>query len=233
MTDRRYSDEEVAEIFERASETEQQTRRQLPASDGLTLGELQRIGQEAGIAPDLVAQAARSLDQPRQPETPVFLGLPVGAARTVRLERRMTDEEWERLVVDLRETFNARGVVRAEGSLRQWSNGNLQVLLEPDGEGQRVRFKTIKGNARPYMFAGLGLMVASVATFLTAMASGDVTAAQALGSVSTMGVFGVGFFAAGALPLKRWAKLRREQMDRLAERLLSSPVLRSATDDSE
>lgn len=233
MTDRRYSDDEVAEIFARASETEQQTRRQLPAIEGMTLGELQRIGQEAGIAPELVAQAARSLDQPRQPETPVFLGLPVGAARTVRLERRMTDEEWERLVVDLRETFNARGVVRAEGSLRQWSNGNLQVLLEPDGEGQRVRFRTIKGNARPFMFTGLALLGASVVTFLSVMASGDATAAQALGSVGTMAAFGTGFFAYGALPLTRWAKLRREQMDRLAERLLSSPVLQSATDDPE
>lgn len=227
MTDRRYSDDEVAEIFARASESEQQSRRQLPARDrGLTLAELQTIGQEAGITAEAVAQAARSLDQPRQPVTPVFLGLPVGAARTVRLERRMTDEEWERLVVDLRETFNARGVVRAEGSLRQWSNGNLQVLLEPDGEGQRVRFKTIKGNARPFMFMGLGLLGASLATFLSAITSGSVTPLEALGSVGTMATFGAGFFAYGALPLKRWAKLRRAQMDRLAERLLSSPVTR-------
>jgi hypothetical protein len=222
MTDRRYSDDEVAEIFARASETEQQTRHQLPAPDGLTLGELQRIGQEAGIGPELVAQAARSLDQPRQPDTPLFLGLPVGAARTVRLERRMSDAEWERLVVDLRETFNARGVVRTEGSLRHWSNGNLQVMLEPDGEGQRVRFRTIKGTARPYMFTGLGLMGAALAIFLAALPSGNVVAGEAFGSVGFMGLIGAGFFAAGAFPLKRWARLRREQMDRLADRLLSS-----------
>lgn len=234
MTDRRYSDDEVAEIFARASETEQQTRRQLPARDnGLTLTELQRIGQEAGIAPDLVAQAARSLDQPSQPQTPVFLGLPLGAARTVHLERRMTDEEWERLVVDLRETFSARGVIRSEGSFRSWSNGNLQVLLEPDGKGQRVRFRTIKGNARPFMFTGLALLGASLVTFLSAIASGGVTPLEALGTVGTMATVGAGFFAYGALPLTRWAKLRREQMDRLAERLLSSPAFQSATEHSE
>ena len=234
MTDRRYSDDEVAEIFARASETEQQTRRQLPARDnGLTLSELQRIGHEAGIAPELVAQAARSLDQPSQPETPVFLGLPLGAARTVLLERRMTDEEWEQLVVDLRETFSARGVIRSEGSFRSWSNGNLQVLLEPDGKGQRVRFRTIKGNARPFMFVGLGLMGAAIASFAAAMLSGSGTPSEALLQVSSMGLFGAGFFAYGALPLTRWAKLRREQMDRLAERLLSSPALRSATDHPE
>ena len=227
MADRRYSDDEVEEIFARATETEQQSRRQLPArDDGLTLSELQKIGLQAGITPEAVAQAARSVDQPRQPDTPVFLGMPVGAARTVRLERRMTDEEWERLVVELRETFNARGVVRTEGSLRHWSNGNLQVMLEPDGEGQRVRFRTIKGNARPYMFTGLALMGAAAAIFLAALPSGNVVASEAFGSVGFMGLIGAGFFAAGALPLRRWARLRREQMDRLAERLLSSTATR-------
>lgn len=219
MSERRYSDDEVAEIFARASETEQGARRQLPASEGLTLAELQQIGQEAGIAPDLVTHAARSLDQPRQPETPVFLGLPIGAARTVRLERRLTETEWERLVVDLRETFNARGVVRSEGSLRQWSNGNLQVLLEPDGEGQRVRFRTIKGSARPYMFVGLGLMGAAAATFLASTLTGAMGANEALARVSTMGLMGAAFFAVAAVPLPRWAKLRKQQMEQLAQRL--------------
>ncbi len=46
------------------------------------------------------------------------LGLPIGVARTVDLNRRLTDEEWERLVVQLREVFNARGRTRTEGSLR-------------------------------------------------------------------------------------------------------------------
>jgi hypothetical protein len=222
MPERRYDDDEVAEIFARASETEQATRRHLPTREGLTLSELQQIGREAGIQPELVAQAARSLDQPQQPNTPVFLGLPIGAARTVRLERRLTDEEWERLVVDLRETFEARGVVRAEGSLRQWSNGNLQVLLEPDGEAQRVRFRTIRGNSRAMMFLGLGLVGASAATFLAAVLTGSVPAQDALASVASLALAGAGAFALGAIPLPRWAKLRKRQMDELAERLMAS-----------
>jgi hypothetical protein len=227
MTERRYTDEEVAEIFARASETEQETRRQLTSpSEGLTLGQLQQIGKEAGLAPELVAEAARGLDQPTQPQTPIFLGLPIGAARTVRLERRMTDQEWEQLVVQLRETFQARGVVRAEGSLRQWSNGNLQVLLEPDGDSQRVRFKTIRGQARPFMMLGLGLAGVSVATFLAAIAGGSVPLTDALERTFSMGIMGVGMFAVGALPLRRWAKLRQEQMDDLAERLSATIAAR-------
>ncbi len=66
-----------------------------------------------------------------------------------------SDEEWERLVVDLRETFDARGIVRHDGALKQWTNGNLQVLLEPDEKGHRVRLRTTKGDARGMMVGGL------------------------------------------------------------------------------
>ena len=33
----------------------------------------------------------------------------------------LPQEEWERLVVDLRETFDARGHVTSQGTLRQWT----------------------------------------------------------------------------------------------------------------
>jgi len=220
MTERRYTDDEVAEIFARASETEQTSRRQqLQTVEGLTLTELQQIGGEAGIAPELVARAARALDEPRPPATPVFLGLPLGAARTVRLERRLSDAEWEKLVVELRETFEARGVVRSEGSLRSWSNGNLQVLLEPDGEGQRIRFRTVRGNARPLMFTGLGLGGASAA--MVVIATLFPGASEMLSTAGSIGLTGAIMFAIGALPLPRWARLRQRQMDALAERLTS------------
>ena len=218
MTDRRYSDEEVLEIIARASEKENESRTRLPPAEGMTLAELQKIGTEAGIAPELIAQAARSLDIAPAPTPPVFLGLPLGAARTVRLERRMTDAEWEQLVVTLRETFNARGVIRHEGSFRSWSNGNLQCLVEPDGEGQRVRFRTIRGGARPMMFTGLGLMGYSAAAAVASMIIGPVSA-EALAQAVPIALAGAAVFAFGALPLPRWAKLRQRQMDELAERL--------------
>jgi hypothetical protein len=216
MPERRYSDEEVLEIIARASEKEHDSRTRLPPAEGMTLAELQKIGSEAGIAPALIAQAARSLDIAPAPAPPVFLGLPLGAARTVRLERRMTDAEWEQLVVTLRETFNARGVIRIEGSFRSWSNGNLQCLVEPDGDGQRVRFRTVRGNARPMMYTGLGMMGVGAAGWISSMltnAGGD------LGAMLTIGFTGAALFIASALPLPRWAKLRQRQMDELAERL--------------
>ncbi len=219
MSERRYDDEEVAAIFAKASEEETAATRRLPSKEGLTLVELQGIGREAGIAPDRVAQAARSLEVTRQPTSPKFLGLPLGVARTVTLERQLTDAEWERLVVDLRETFDARGTVRTDGSLRQWANGNLQVFVEPDGEGQRIRFRTVKGDARALMLGGLGVTGAAVATAMAALFTGTMGFTEAVASVGTMVLIGSGLFALGAVRLPSWAKLRRTQMEEVAGRL--------------
>ena len=138
MTDRRYSDNEIAAIFKQASETSPQALRGAGRTEGLTLAELKEIGREVGIAPEAVALAARSMDAGLPARTTKFLGLPLSVERTVELDRPMMDAQWERLVVQLREVFNARG--KASSTVRsgmdQW--GNLQVLLEPVQGGARL-----------------------------------------------------------------------------------------------
>src|SRR5436853_950075 len=110
MAERRYSDTEMAAIFRAATEGPQQTPHSDVAPDeGLTLSDLQAIAQEVGISREAVANAAHALDVHRGAESRTFLGLPIGVARTVDLNRRLTNDEWERLVVQLREVFNARG----------------------------------------------------------------------------------------------------------------------------
>src|SRR5919201_162065 len=147
MSERRYDDAEVAEIFRRATEAQQNGKRLVPLSEGMTLADLQDIGRQVGVSPELIADAARSIDRVGRATTRRLLGLPIGVGRTVDLDRKLTQEDWERLVVDLRQTFDARGTLRQEGSLRQWTNGNLQALLEPTERGHRVRLRTFKANA--------------------------------------------------------------------------------------
>src|ERR1043166_1481093 len=119
MTERRFNEAEIAAIFERAAVAQQTRQHQLPSLEGMTLTELQEIGREVGISSELVAQAAKAIELGGRPTSRRFLGLPVGVGRTVDLDRTLSDDEWERFVVDLRETFDARGTVRREGSLRQ------------------------------------------------------------------------------------------------------------------
>lgn len=141
----------------------------------------------------------------------------------------MTDEEWEQLVVALRETFDARGQVRYDGPFRQWTNGNLQALLEPTETGHRIRFRTANGAARSWMLGGLGMLGLAGAVLIAIVATGRGDA----GALASLGAIGLGMFGLGALRLPAWARLRRRQMDALAERLLASDFLPSGDESAK
>lgn len=221
MADRQYTDDEVAAIFARATELQNATPRALPGSrTGMSLAQLQEIGREAGIPAEFVAEAARAIDRPAPPRDPKLLGLTLGVSHTVELGRTMSEDEWDRFVVDLRETFDARGKIQIEGSFRSWSNGNLQVMLEPVDDGHRVRFRTVRGEARGLLMAGLAMVGAATATVIAAVSTTAVPVTTAISGVMGMGLVGVGLFASAAVRLPGWAKLRRTQMQRLGARLL-------------
>lgn len=218
MTERRFNEAEVAAILEKAAEAQHTGARQLPSGEGMTLVELQAIGNEAGIDPQLVARAAHALDTGGRSTSRRFLGLPIGVGRTVDLGRKLSDDEWERLVVDLRETFDARGNIRQEGSFRQWTNGNLQALLEPTSTGHRLRLRTVKGDAVTWITGGLFSVGVSAAAYV-ALALRGVGDAGNMTGLAFLSLMGVMMFGAGALRLPGWARLRRKQMEEIAERL--------------
>ena len=221
MAERRYNDKEIAAIFRAAAEEGPQSpQREVARDEGLTLAELQSIGTEVGISSEAVAQAARAVDVRLGAASRTFLGLRIGVARTVNLNRRLSDEEWERLVVQLREVFNARGRTRSDGSLRQWTNGNLQVLVEPTETGHRLRFWTTHGAARASIGAGLAVLGVTAIVALSGAIWG--TLGDAASGIALMAAAGVGMIASGALRLPRWARLRERQVEALAARITSS-----------
>ena len=222
MAERRYNDKEIAAIFRAAAEEGPQTpQREVARDEGLTLSELQAIGSEVGISSDAVAQAARAVDVRLGGASRTFLGLRIGVARTVNLNRRLSDEEWERLVVQLREVFNARGRTRSEGSLRQWTNGNLQVLLEPTETGHRLRFGTTHGGARASIGGGIAVLGIAATVVISSALGG--TLGEAIPGIALMAAAGVGMIASGAFRLPRWARLRERQMEALATRVALPP----------
>ncbi len=219
MSERHYNDEEIAAIFERASETEHTAMPVSAEGEGLTLGALQDIGREVGISPKAIALAARSLDQAGRPALRRFMGLPIGVGRTVEFDRPLSDSDWERLVADLRSTFRARGTVRYDGPFRQWTNGNLQVLLEPIPNGHRLRLETVKGDSRSLMTGGAVVLGGATAMLLAVAVAGTLNQTGALTGIGYMAIMGVGMFAAGALRVSAWARRRRTQFDELIARL--------------
>lgn len=225
MTTRRYGDDEVREIFSLAT-TGDTRDRSLPAeSGGLTLEELQHIGREAGIEPARVAQAAASLDARGRPASVRrAFGLPIGVSRVVDLPRAPTDREWEQLIAEFRTTFGAQGQVTGSGGLRQWSQGNLHISVEPTERGEQLRLSTLKGDAMS--LNGLGLVMGGMSLLMGAVVAAAGKPGKALVLVGMFGGLALAAFGANLLRLPRWARERERQMAALAEhavKLLSGP----------
>ncbi len=225
MTTRRYEDDEVREIF-RLATTGDTPDRSLPAeSGGLTLDELQHIGQEAGIESVRIAQAAASLDARGRP-APVrrSFGLPVGLSRVVDLPRAPTDREWEQLISEFRTTFGVRGHTASSGGLREWSEGNLHICVEPTERGEQLRLSTLKSDA--VAFNGLGLVMGGMSILMGALVAAAGKPEKALVVFGMFGGIALAAFLANLVRLPRWARERARQMEAISEHavtLLSDP----------
>jgi hypothetical protein len=182
----------------------------------MTLTELQEIGRQVGISGDELANAARAIELRPQATSREFLGVPIGVGLSVELGRKLSEDEWAQLVADLRQTFDAKGVVRQEGPLRYWANGNLQAHVEPTPNGDRVRLRTLKGDGRLRVGGAIAFGVLAIGAGLLRAVGIDT------GDISQMTIFGVLGAAAlgvGALQLPAWARLRRSQMEEVAKKL--------------
>ena len=225
MTERRYAEEEVREIFARAAQAGGDASNLPTHGEGWTLGELQAAGREAGLSAERVARAAASLDAaPEILPRRTLLGFPASVGRIVNLPREATAREWEFLVSELRATFDAKGEVRVEGGVREWSNGNLHAVLEHTRDGHRLRLGTRKGDVFETTLLGIMGLVMALIVALVLVAEAR-TGAMFLPAV--MGLAGAGMLGANALRLPRWASERERQMAHLAawtRDLLDTPL---------
>lgn len=227
-SERRYTDDEVADIIRRAAAQPAADHR-LPMPDGLTLTELQAIGREVGIGPGQIATAAMEVDGRGTPlPARRRLGMPVTAGLSVPLPRAPSDSEWERLLGDIRQTFGAHGKTDASGSARVWRNGNLRVYCEPGDGGYRLRFSTRKSDAASFNLLGVGALLLGLLmmTFVLLGTGGELLGALL---ITVMGVLALG---RNVLMLPRWASEREEQFEALGARAQAFLAEPARTDDA-
>jgi hypothetical protein len=227
MTERRYADDEVREIFSLATRGDVRDP-SLPAeSGGLTLDDLQRIGREVGIEPSRVAQAAGALDaHGRQAPLRRSFGMPVGMSRVVDLPRAPTDREWERLISEFRTTFGAQGRSTISGGLREWSHGTLHISVEPTERGEQLRLSTLKDDG--LALNGFGVVTGGMAVLSSSVVAASGNPAKALLVFGMFGGMSLAAFVTNVIRLPRWAREREKQLDAVADRavrLLSAPTI--------
>jgi hypothetical protein len=225
MTDRRFSDDEMQRVFAKAAELSTRGLPERTPDEGYSLDALVEIGRQVGLDASVITAAARSLDVISAP-TPRMLGVPVGVGRAVQLDRTLSADEWQRLVVQLRERFGAIGTVSERAGLRQWANGNLRVLVEPTGRGDRVRMQTRNAAAQSYLALGAGLAVVVATGAMVAGVTGAIAEPGVLGPLAGLGTMAAASLGAAALRLRGWAEQRARQMQAIAEALIAeSPAV--------
>lgn len=226
MTERRYGEREVREIFARAAEAGAEASGGPARAHGLTLRELQDLGLEAGLGPEHVARAAAALDAgtevlPRRR----WMGLPVAVGRIVPLPRELTDREWAFLVSELKLTFDAQGYARSGPDGREWSDGNLHAVIEDSPTGPRLRLGVHRRESVDLALSGAFPLVAAFGLAGLALATGSTW--ETLLIPATLGLTGAGIIAYHVAGLPRWANQHERRMAHIAEwmrNLLSPPL---------
>ena len=150
--------------------------------------------------------------------------MPIGVSRMVDLPRAPTDREWEHLIAQFRTTFGAQGHATTSGGLREWSNGNLHISVEPTEHGERLRLTT--RNEGAVALNGFGIVMGGMSLLMGAVVAAAGKADKALVVVAMFGGIALAAFAANIVRLPRWARERERQMEAIAEHavtLLSNP----------
>ena len=139
MTERRFTDKEVALVLRRAADLEKRSPSASGSSArGLTLSELKEIASEAGIDPDLVGRAVAEMEGPEGLEpTSIVIG-PGTVRREVRaINGELPKEDLAELMRLVDSEVDDQGtVVEALGAVRWTGKGRFlstQVSLEPGG----------------------------------------------------------------------------------------------------
>lgn len=157
MAGRIYSESEAAAILESAAR--RQGVAEPGATVGLTLSELQSVATEAGIEARHVSAAIAELGSGEGTRRRVA-GLQAEATRSVLLERPVSEEEWGRIVADLRREFGAVGVTSDVGMVRAWASAAsesevpVRASLEPEDIGARLTL-----TQRPGDIVGMLMMI--------------------------------------------------------------------------
>lgn len=214
---RRYGEDEIRTIFERAGSGEDSSRHTGSSSEGLTLAELQVIAQEVGLSPARIANAAATLDFPTSSERRNRLGMPVPVSRTVLVARLPTDFEWELLLGELRSTFGVSGRDRSQGTIREWTHGTLFVFIEPAESGCRIRLGASKPGAVLVNVIGFAWILAGAITLVTLAVTGDLAGANAF-LPPIVGAIGIGTLLHNGNRLGRWARKCAAQLDYIVDR---------------
>lgn len=211
MSERRYSDEEMALILREASEATEGGS--AGRAQGLSLTQLKEIAVEVGLDPAQVEAAANRLVHHRAGGKVPFFGTPVTPEFEREIPGELLQEDMAELVTTIRKVLGRRGVTGTELGAFEWKAG------DPMG-GRYVSVRPKDGSTRLRVFAnfrdGLGVGVVAGGMMMT------MAFTVLLASLGAKEFVGVGILPIGALlsvlPIRQiWRWRYRKEEDALAD----------------
>jgi len=140
VTDRRYTEEEMALILKRAVENQSSNLPARSPDQGFTLAEMQEIGAEVGIDAAQITAAAKSLEyRPNPPTRKVSLA----RAKFNRwVDVPVEEKDLQEMMEVIRRNVKKPGEVREVLGGAEWKGktaaGTHQVSIRPEQEGTRI-----------------------------------------------------------------------------------------------
>jgi hypothetical protein len=210
-----YSEDEIQDLLRRAAAM--QAARRDP-SHGLTLAEIRRIAEEAGIDPDYIDAAAQGVRvQPAEVRTDTFLGGTYRVNAEMLLDHEVDDDEWAAIVAEIRRSMGQRGRAEALGKGYDWRyelNGQAyaHVTLTPRRGRTHVDVSRVNQSGLWHMVPGMLAFFVALLGFIAVVQPGEV----ALAVLAALAVATVASFAgARALYTRHTRSAARKNADLL------------------
>ena len=192
-SDRRFTDQEVALVLQRAAEIEER-RSTSAAGRGLTLGELRDIAKEVGLSPDVIDEAVVAVRTGVRPRGGSLLGASLSNKVVRGVPGRLDEDGLQRLIRVVEDRVEETGTVsEALGTVRWTSvvrghrfDRTMQVSLS--AKDQETQIQVVQRYP-----SGLRAILHGLPTAWGAMIGGAIAA-----SVAVVPVVGIGIGLGGA-----------------------------------
>jgi hypothetical protein len=202
---------------------------------GLTIDELRQLASEVGIDPEQITMAAAEIESNSGINDRNFWGGPFSYSTQVLVDSEITGEQWEEMLLSIRDFFKSKGKVTTRKSVYEWSS--------PWGTSNSAQVTALKQNGSTKInlswhgpLTGLPyyIPVPVVAIVSLLFASGFLELSAIPGMVFTLLSTGIAFLV-GRWKLRKnldngFKKLR--QMVTGLETIASRPTLKSESDES-
>ena len=118
---RRYSDKELALIIKRAAELEGRVGAEVPGGVH-SLAEIQQIAEEAGLDPELILQAAASLELSAPSSKSLILGAPTEFRFQRTIDAEIDESDLGELISTIRQIMGHEGEVSSVLGVAEWKH---------------------------------------------------------------------------------------------------------------